>query len=289
MICSLNLPISPCPSCLHSPLLSPSASATFISSLHSRREIIIQQETLRIAREKVQEQAEKAAIRFPTLGMAGSGDGYGSGSNGGGGGGLGGGRNYSNIAGAGPDLNDRIEKAYIEGVSLNGRTFGGSKSTSNSSNGGGGGGRVLKLDMKTKKVKIQTKVVKKILKEVKQQEAVANGVTLDEIEDEEDEDESGAGWYDEKDDGYQTRHSSNQQKKLGAAPIDRPFLNVTLDENSRPIWTEEIVQEEEEEIMIVDPLKGVSRGVPGAAKTEDNKGEGKKKSRNKVRKGTGVV
>lgn len=190
------------------------------------------------------------------------------------------------MAGAGPDLNERIEMAYNEGKTLNGKNFGRNLNEPSI-------GRVLKLDMKTKKVKIQSKVVKKILKEVKVQEKIESGQVEFEQDEEEEDDGFGTGWIDEKDDGYLARPTTTTPISLSnpSEKSSRPFINLTLDENSRPVWEEEIILEEEEEQVTTNDTKVVPKGfVPVAAiKVAVEGGETKKKSRSKVKKGTGVV
>lgn len=263
VLCTLNLPTSPCPSCSHHPLLSPLLSASFIADLHSQRDLIIQSETLRLARDKVQEAKEKAAIRFPTLG--GASDGIRAANTG-----IGGTRGYANIAGAGPDLNERIATAYEEGRSLNGRNFGKKPEVEEAAP------RVLKLDMKTKKVKIQTKIVKKKVIVEK-----AEGKEVSEIELEDGDDR--IGWTDENDDGVRACSTLSVEKAISnTPPLNRPFYNSTLAASERPIWTEKKMIEFVDNSPIPTVIVEVPRGIPGAAVKVEGE---KKKGRPKVKKG----
>lgn len=248
VLCALNAPISPCPSCTHSPLLSPTSIATHISSLRSSRASILEREKRRGEVRREEEERERAAVRFPTLGVDGRPVG-----------GPGTPRAYSNMAGAGPGLEERIARAYEEGKSVNGRPFG--KKVE---------GKVLRLDQKTGKVRVQTKVVKKVVgKEGKD-------VVIEVVEEEDGEE----AWRDDTDDGV----CASRDDKLVTKHPDRLFFNVTLEEP--PLWVEEVVLEEE--VVAEEASVEAPRGVPGAAPVVAGAGGGKK-GRTRVAKGGEVV
>ncbi|ORY69433.1 hypothetical protein BCR35DRAFT_269698, partial [Leucosporidium creatinivorum] len=106
VLCTLNAPISPCPSCLHAPLLPSSSITSHIASLQSQRSAIIERETRRVEREREEEERERRAIRFPGLGdpsarLPGQG--------------AGGRRGYADLVGGGAGgIEERIERGYRE-------------------------------------------------------------------------------------------------------------------------------------------------------------------------------
>lgn len=199
------------------------------------------------------------------------------------------------MAGAGPGLEERITRAYETGISLNGKPFG--KPVS------GGESKVLRLDMKTKKVKI----VVKVSTQGKSKETVKEKVIEDAFED------GYTAWIDENDDGFRVRkmtkdpevvppslkagvafkgdlfksilHPTDRQKlqhKLSAlsnARLDSPFANP-----SRPVsWVEEVHEEKEdsEDQPVASVHSGKKLFVPGmavAAPAKKRRGKGMKKS-----------
>ncbi|GAA5875252.1 hypothetical protein JCM3774_004184 [Rhodotorula dairenensis] len=225
VLCVINLPSSPCPSCSHSPLLSSAATATHIASLQSAREDLLAREKRRVQLAKAQEERERAAIRFPDLGAADARAPI-----------PGGGRSYAGHAGGGSSMSDRIDRAYeARAAQLAAASKGG-----NSSGSPPRAGRVLRLDGKTGKVKVQTKVVKpssagskgRGKATVTEEETIA-------VMDAED-DDGLVSWIDEDDDGV--RGQPSVRSVLGEAiaqrprPAGRPFANVTLPEDEWPTW-----------------------------------------------------
>lgn len=238
MLCTLNSPIAPCPSCAFAPLLPPARLSTLLQTLSLHRSTIISHEATRIQLAREADERERAAIRFPTLGVDQRGMG-------------GAPRGYANIAGAGPDLAEQAELAMERGVSLGGRQFGQREQVE---------GKVLRLDMKTKKVKVQIKTP--IVTAPKQ--AKGKDVDLDF-------DDGEVAWIDERDDGLGKR-----PKETPSALKERPFLDTTRDEKDRPLWTEEVEIVEEELPADEVPVVELERKVVGAAVTA-----GKPKSRRK--------
>lgn len=157
-------------------------------------------------------------------------------------------------------MEERIERAYEEGRSVNGKPFG--KKVE---------GKVLRLDQKTGKVRVQTKVVKKVVKKE------GKNVVVEVVEEEDGEE----AWRDDQDDGV----GEGKAKEIVTKHPDRLFFNVTLEEP--PLWVEEVVLEEEasvEDAAVVE----APRGVPGAAPVVVGAG-GRKKGRTRVTKGGEVV
>ncbi|BGP27957.1 hypothetical protein JCM10295v2_006944 [Rhodotorula toruloides] len=216
VLCSLNLPSSPCPSCSHGPLLSSALTASYIATLQSSRETLLAREKRRAQAEREQAERERAAIRFPDLGadmqrspLPGVGP-----------------RSYAGHAGGGMSMSDRIDRAY------EGRHAAHTEHVST----GSGGGKVLRLDGKTGKVKVQKKVANP--------SSARNGKTASMEEttavvDPEDADGL-VPWIDEDDDGVRGERALRSLRAEAVAgrpvPDDRHFLNVTLDEDERPVW-----------------------------------------------------
>lgn len=280
-LCALNPPTSPCPSCSHSPLLSPTTLATHLAALHDARDALLAREVARAAREKEQEALERAAIRFPELGGGG-------GAGGGGGGGTPQARGYSDMAGGGRGavgLSQRIEAAYETGVSVNGRQFG-------TKAGGGAGvvmpppaaGKVLRLDNKTKKVKVVTRTVKPkpaaALGKPGAPAAAESDAAAEEADD------GLVAWLDPHDDGLAGTLAA-------AGPVEvsldkaRPFRNAQFE----VAWVEYVEPEAEEEEYGEGGGWGAGpRVVLGAAKAVEAGGEGgegakKGRKRGKAKKG----
>jgi hypothetical protein len=66
VICSLNSPSAPCPSCLE-PLLPPSALLAMRTRQLGQRNILLDQERARLAQQLAEEEEERRKIKFPTL------------------------------------------------------------------------------------------------------------------------------------------------------------------------------------------------------------------------------
>lgn len=145
----------------------------------------------------------------------------------------GGGRTYAGHAGGGAGLSDRIERAYearAAQLAAAKASAGGAAAGAASS-----AGRVLRLDGKTGRVKVQTKVAKP-----SSGSAGKGKVTMTEettaVLDADDADDGFVPWIDEDDDGV--RGEPALQSRAGEAiaqrgrerPAGRPFANVTLAE-----------------------------------------------------------
>ncbi|GEM11279.1 hypothetical protein Rt10032_c14g5296 [Rhodotorula toruloides] len=135
-------------------------------------------------------------------------------------------RSYAGHAGGGMSMSDRIDRAY------EGRHAAHTEHVST----GSGGGKVLRLDGKTGKVKVQKKVANP--------SSARNGKTASMEEttavvDPEDADGL-VPWIDEDDDGVRGERALRSLRAEAVAgrpvPDDRHFLNVTLDEDERPVW-----------------------------------------------------
>lgn len=157
--------------------------------------------------------------------------------------------------------------------------------------GAGGGGKVLRLDGKTGKVKVQKKVANP-------SPARGGKATLTEettaVIDPED-DDGLVAWIDEDDDGVRgeaaLRSLRVEDVARRTAPTDRPFLNVTLDEDERPVWSplaevdagqaaEEPGEARASDAAVPTASAAAKRVVPGAAVVKDD-------SKGKRRRGKG--
>ncbi|GAA5879262.1 hypothetical protein JCM8547_006033 [Rhodosporidiobolus lusitaniae] len=309
VLCSLNTPSSPCPSCSHSPLLPPSSSASHIATLETRREALIEREKARVRREKEQAERERAAIRFPELGAdysgidrSSQGRGYAAHA-GGGGGGMG--------------IRERIEKAYEAGTDLNGRV---PEEVRRQREAREGQGKVLRLGANGK-VKVQTKRLvptsSKSSSKLRLEETTVSEIDPSAQSD----DESSTAFLDEDDDGVRFASlpfhsplpliSTRAEREGWAVPAEqrmeeRRFARVTFPEEDRPLWTALTAEEQGEGYFdemqgdedgspsaatspaasrgtavasppaIIEPAK---RAVPGAAVVKEGGAEGKKKKR----------
>ncbi|SCZ87652.1 BZ3500_MvSof-1268-A1-R1_Chr2-2g05118 [Microbotryum saponariae] len=277
VLCSLNPPSFPCPSCQHPHLISAPLLESHINTLETQRSEVLERERRRTEAEKEQEALERAAIRFPELGggdRAHVAQGAGSGRMG-----------YADLVGGGRagalDIQARIERGYAQGRTAGGREFGGG--------GAGGGGRgapqrVLRLDMKTSKVKVQTKT-----KVIKKSEPKLDREKADYLEKEEEVDEwEGSRWIDESDDGWRLRNGLLSLDDTTTTQADRdatrPFLNLTLDEKDQPLWIEPLTIDSEplpSTIGVDIDLEANTgrRNVPGAAPSKVLEGKKNKRSR----------
>ncbi|BGP03837.1 hypothetical protein NBRC10513v2_007578 [Rhodotorula toruloides] len=272
VLCSLNIPSAPCPSCSHGPLLSSALTASHIATLQSSRETLLTREKRRAQAEREQAERERAAIRFPELGMdvqraplPGMGP-----------------RSYAGHAGGGMSMSDRIDRAYEARHAAH---------TEHVSAGAAAGGKVLRLDGKTGKVKVQKKVAKPSTtrggKTILTEETVA-------VVDPED-DDGLIAWIDEDDDGVRGERALRSLRAEEIArrtvPDDRPFFNVTLDEDERPLWTPPAEVDEGEaadeageagtaDTAAPGPASAAKPAVPGAAVVKDE-------SKGKRRRGRG--
>ncbi|KPV73038.1 uncharacterized protein RHOBADRAFT_55278 [Rhodotorula graminis WP1] len=230
VLCTLNSPALRCPSCLHFPLLSSATTASHIAALQSRREDLIAREKRRAAAAREQDARERAAIRFPTLGMDMDGIRRAEQAQ----------RSYAGHAGGGSGgLAERIERTFEERAAASAREQQLSRARGGAAAQGGAGGRVLRLDGKTGKVKVQTKVVRPAAKG--KGSVVAEETTGVIAPDEHD--DGLVPFVDEDDDGVRGEPALRSRKGDDLARLSRPsaedgrvFVNVTLDEADRPIW-----------------------------------------------------
>ncbi|GAA5933760.1 uncharacterized protein JCM15063_001411 [Sporobolomyces koalae] len=233
VLCQLNQPNSPCPSCSHSHLLSPALLSSYVAQLEQRRAAILEREQQRRDARALAAERERLAIKFPELAsepirptVQPTG--------------------YAAHAGGGSiSLQARIERAYETGTSLNGRDFGREKRQAAVSNGGG---KVLRLDGKGK-VKVQTSKKKPTHKTSNPE----NHDARDEVAapDEDDDDDNGMiPWIDPTDDGIR---SSEAPRTDTTATKRRAFENPTL----KAVW----VEREELSRSIVDDEGGEQMGV----------------------------
>lgn len=216
-------------------------------------------------REREEEERERKAIRFPGLGDPGARQP---------GQGAGGRRGYADLVGGGAGgIEEKIERGYREGVTSGGRSFGGQAAQTASQ----APGKVIRLNMKTHKVKIQRKTVVK-------KEAGAAKVVVEEVgEDEDDVEEDNGAWIDPQDDGLRSRTSSSISSTADKDP-SRPFLNLTLAEPDRPLWVEEIILEPvsiDQAAVDGEEVEAPRAVVFGAGAI----GEQKKKARSRGKKG----
>ncbi|GAA5982597.1 hypothetical protein JCM10908_006713 [Rhodotorula pacifica] len=229
VLCVINLPSAPCPSCSHSPLLSSAAVVTHIASLQSAREDLLAREKRRVQLAKEQEERERAAIRFPDLGAADVRAPV-----------PGGGRSYAGHAGGGASMSERIDRAYEARAAQLAAAKGGNQAAA--STGTGGAGRVLRLDGKTGKVKVQTKVVKPSSSATAAARGKATLVEETTAVLDADDDDGLVPWIDQNDDGVRGFRSIRSvegeaiAQRMRTRPEGRTFANVTLPEEEWPVW-----------------------------------------------------
>lgn len=229
VLCVINLPSAPCPSCSHTPLLSSAAVATNIASLQSTREDLLAREKRRVQLAKEQEERERAAIRFPDLGAADARGPVPSGV-----------RSYAGHAGGGSTMSERIDRAYQARATAQlaaADKGGGGKGNSAASTGAG---RVLRLDGKTGKVKVQTKVLKPSTAGSTNGRGKATVVEETTAVLDADDDDGLVPWIDVNDDGVRgqlsVRSVDGEMIAQRCRPEGRLFANVTLPEDEWPVW-----------------------------------------------------
>ncbi|GAA6060671.1 hypothetical protein JCM10212_001227 [Sporobolomyces blumeae] len=269
VLCSLNSPTSPCPSCAHAPLLSPTMVSAHVSTLTDRRVALIERERVKRERIEAQREAERRAIKFPELGAdyrpqptAG---------------GLYGGGGYAGHAGGGMSFNDRLQRAYETGVTLNGGGSSRTSSTSETRSDPNRQGKVLRLDGKGK-VKVQTKVPKPNNSKGGKGKADRQHVVVEEKVVSVEDDEAADGlvpWLDETDDGLHAASSLSDETSRPTAPnrTGRPFENITLAETNRPVW----IERAELSHSIVDDADGhepTLESVPASGSAQSGNGSG---------------
>lgn len=148
-------------------------------------------------------------------------------------------RSYAGHAGGGSGLAERIERTFEERAAASAREQQLGKARGGAAAQGGAGGRVLRLDGKTGKVKVQTKVVRPAAKG--KGSVVAEETTGVIAPDEHD--DGLVPFVDQDDDGVRGEPALRSRKGDDLARLSRPsakdgrvFVNVTLDEADRPIW-----------------------------------------------------
>ncbi|BGP52045.1 hypothetical protein JCM10450v2_008016 [Rhodotorula kratochvilovae] len=224
VLCTLNSPALRCPSCAHFPLLSSAATASHIATLQSSREELLLREKRRATAAKEQDARERAAIRFPSLGMDMEGIRRAAEQQQ---------RSYAGHAGGTGGLAERIERTFEARAAASAKE---QRERAHAA-AGGGGGRVLRLDGKTGKVKVQTKVVRPA---AKGKAAVVAEETTGVLAPEE-HDDGLVLFVDEDDNGVRGAPALRSRKgeelaALRRAGDERVFVNVTLDEAERPVW-----------------------------------------------------
>lgn len=285
VLCTLNSPAVRCPSCSHFPLLSSAQTASHIATLQSSREALLAREQRRAQQEREQAERERAAIRFPELGAQQAHERAHAAAQA---------RSYANHAGGGGGLVDRIEREFERHAASGGGGGAGARSVpgSGAAAGAGAGGRVLRLDGKTGKVKVQTKVAKP---SGKGKPAVLAEETTAVLDSDAAADDGLVAWIDEDDDGVRgeaaLRSLEGERIAQAVQPPGRVFVNVTLDEAERPLWiapdeideADEQDDEEEGQKPSVAAVPAARPAVPGAATAKE---EPKKRRRGKGGKGT---
>ncbi|GJN94137.1 hypothetical protein Rhopal_007211-T1 [Rhodotorula paludigena] len=275
-----------CPSCaLVLCTLNSPATASHIATLQSSREALLAREQRRAQQEREQAERERAAIRFPELGAQQAHERAHAAAQA---------RSYATHAGGGGGLVDRIEREFERRAALGGGGGGGAGARSVPGPGAatGAGGRVLRLDGKTGKVKVQTKVAKP---SGKGKPAVLAEETTAVLDPDAEADDGLVAWIDEDDDGVRgeaaLRSLKGERIAQAVQPPGRVFVNVTLDEAERPLWiapdeideADEQDDEEEGQKPSVAAVPAARPAVPGAATVKE---EPKKRRRGKGGKGT---
>ncbi|GAA5970782.1 hypothetical protein JCM3765_006306 [Sporobolomyces pararoseus] len=264
ILCFLNSPLKPCPSCKHYPLLPNSLVESYRNELEEEKQSLLKKEKEDWEFRKREQDEEKRRIKFPDLNSS-----ITMGGTTGGGGGLTGG-GYAGHAGGGPRgglLQDRIQRAYDSGISLNGRDFGAEKRNHQQSNGGGGG-KVLRLDGKGK-VKVETKKKKPQQQQALQIESTTTTPqSSSDIDQDQDDNDGIVPWIDNNDDGI--RSSTTTNGKHSSSAKTRTFENVTINLEQRPVWIEReelnhsIVDEEDQTLgkdgKTIDSVPDTRRG-----------------------------
>ncbi|KAK4049911.1 hypothetical protein OIO90_005300 [Microbotryomycetes sp. JL221] len=268
VLCSLNSPISPCPSCQTIPISNNSTTLVNLkTNLLNEKNGLIEKEMKRIEIEKEKIKLNKASIKFPDLqdvdqvvqaregvqssltsGTVGlKGHGY-----------------AQRLTGTNSfQFQKRIDQVYETGISLNGNYFG--KKPNQQKHNNNNDSKVLRLDTKTKKVKLETRINK--TKEILKSDLNQNQNSLDD-----DDDDGFESWIDQLDDVFS--HSINVQAvktKQNTNP-ERPFLN--------PQWTT-VEWIEEPQVATIDesanindesnsstpvPTRHTDKVVPGSVK-----------------------
>lgn len=154
VICDLNVPYdSPCPSCSLSPLASEGALSTFVSSLESKRDSIVHAEDVRLRLESEEMERQRRAIQFPSLEGAAGGYsqqqqpnpvGYASR--------VGGGASVTSNA----DHYRRVEQLYRDAQAREAAAASAAAAAKQPGQANNNERRVLSLNTKTHKVKVQT-------------------------------------------------------------------------------------------------------------------------------------
>lgn len=193
-------------------------------------------------------------------------------------------RGYADLVGGGQGgVEERIERGF--------QTRLGEQGGKMKKGGAGGGGEeraptVLRLNMKTNKVKIQAVTRRKVVKPDAQSIVTVQEVLPD--QEEEEDDDSDGTFLDPTDDGLLSRFPSLHPSPPSPTPGHRPFHNVTLPPSARPTWTEPPALESIDLAELggaeVDAPQVARAVVPGAAVIKEDAtgaGGGKKKARSR--------
>lgn len=183
---------------------------------------------MRLAKE--QEERERAAIRFPDLAAAEARGPVPSGV-----------RSYAGHAGGGSTMSERIDRAYQAKAAAQLAAAGKGGGRGGNSAASTGAGRVLRLDGKTGKVKVQTKVVKPSTASSSNGRGKATVVEeTTAVLDAADDDDGFVPWIDANDDGVRgqlsVRSVDGETIAQRRRPEGRLFANVTLPEDEWPVW-----------------------------------------------------
>lgn len=185
---------------------------------------------------------------------------------------------------------DKIERAYAEGRTVGGKEFGKREPAATMRvEPTRAPGKVLRLDMKTKKVHTVTKV--KVKKPVVAAVSTESTPVVSEAEHDE-EDDGEVAWIDLEDDGYKARtgnkSSSAVEPPSTFARGERIFVNLTLAEDARPLWIEDVEPEPEETVADAAPVEVEKGAVPGLVKGDAGRGKGRRKGKGKGKEAGGV-
>ncbi|GAA5838156.1 hypothetical protein JCM5353_001515 [Sporobolomyces roseus] len=249
ILCTLNPPsLLNCPSCSNSPLLPPKLFDSYLSDLTQRRTLLLDRAKIELSHKKEREELERKAIRFPELGA----DYRPQPSTG-----MGGGGGYAGHAGGGMGIQERIERAYEMGVSLNGRSMMEKKG------GKDVGGKVLRLDGKGK-VRVQTKRNVPSAGKKKEQVGAERASELV-VEEPEEEDDGLVSLIDPSDDGISSNPSSSKSN-LESTKRGRPFWNSSREEDDELMWVER--EELSHSLLDQDQEGEMVESVPDTSRAE---------------------
>lgn len=156
-------------------------------------------------------------------------------------------------------IQERIERAYEMGVSLNGKPLPEKKGGNNV------GGKVLRLDGKGK-VRVQTK--RNVPSGKKKEQVGAERESELVVEEPEEEDDGLVSWIDPSDDGISSNLStkSNLEPTKKGAANDRPFWNSSREEEEELRWVER--EELSHSLLDQDQEGELVESVPDTSRAE---------------------